>query len=289
MRNLVDGLWLSATWVERLRSELGLAGLHQVWCERPAWYVWLMGDGGAYGLELLQADEEQGLARGLFVVKYYPSPGNGLWESFSPEERDLAGVSFDQSGTPAFEAREHIPPHLFQVGALEIITNLEREWCGYSLCALSQCRWVGPGGGLVRNAPGWRLSHALLEKMLGLHAYTSKQNPVLAGFSQEPGLELRLDQAGQEETLPCPQTRAYQLSLLFGPEPGRPPLSREDWQELCPAASQGQSWEQSFSCRHYHPWEAAAEGQPVLSPLWWSLATVGYTSELASSCGCEHD
>ena len=74
MRNLVDGLWLSATWVERLRSELGLAGLHQVWCERPAWYVWLMGDGGAYGLELLQADEEQGLA-GACSCQILPLPG----------------------------------------------------------------------------------------------------------------------------------------------------------------------------------------------------------------------
>lgn len=289
MRNLVDGLWLSATWVERLRSELGLAGLHQVWSERPAWYVWLAGEAGAFGLELLQAEQDRGLARGLFMVKYYPSPAGGLWESFSLEERDLAGVSFDQSGTPAFEAREHIPPHLFQVGALEIITNLDREWCGFSLCALSQCRWVGPDGGLARNVPGWRLSHTLLTKMLGLHAYTSKHTPVLAGFSQEPGLEVRLDEAGRDESVLCPQTKAYQLSLIFGSEPGRPPLSQEAWQEISPPTTrQGQSWEQGFSCRHYHPWEASAEGLPVLSPLWWSLAEVGYTSELASSCGCEH-
>lgn len=289
MRNLVDGLWLSATWVERLRAELGLAGLHQVFSESPAWYVWLADDPGAYGLELWHAEQDNGLARGLFGIKYYPSPTGGPWESFSDQERELAGVRFDRSGTPAFEAREEIPAHLFQVGALEIITNPAREWCCFGLSALSRCRRVGPEGELLRHAPGWALSHALLERLLGLHAYTSKQTPVLTAFGQEPGLELAVGEGGGEVARPCAHSQAYSLSVLFGPEPGRPPLGPAAWQELAPAPSlQGRREQRAFHCNHYHPWEAAAEGRPVLSPLWWSLATVGYTSELATSCGCEH-
>ncbi|MCB2192059.1 MAG: hypothetical protein KQI62_10870 [Deltaproteobacteria bacterium] len=290
MRNMVDGLWLSATWVERLRIELGLAGIHQVWDERPAWYVWLVGDPGAYGLELLHAEQDDGLIHGLFGIKYYPSPGNGLWEAFSDEERNLVvGVRFDRSVTPTFEAREDIPPHLFQVGALEITTNPTREWCCFGLSALSSCSWMDADGALLRNPPGWALSYALAERLLGLHAYASKHTPVLAAFSQEPGLEVMAREDGQSLTRPCGSNQAYNLNVLFGPEPGRAPLSKEVWQELLPSASEkSQTWEREFSCRHYHPWEVTAEKQPVLSSQWWHLAEVGYTSELATSCGCEH-
>lgn len=287
---MVDALWLSATWVERLRRELGLAGMHQVWGDRPAWYVWTGDAPGAYGLELLHAEGEGGLARGLLGIKYYPSPGDGLAGAFSAEERQTAaGVRFDKSGTPAFEARDRIPAHLFQVGALEIVGDLERAWCGFGLAALSACRRVGPDGGLLRRPPGWRLSHALFAKLLGLHAYASKHTPVLAAFSQEPGLELAPAPGGGEKARPCALNQAYGLGVLFGPDPGRPPLSREAWRELLPAVSErGHRWEKAFACRHYHPWEAAVDGRPVLNPQWWRLAQVGYTSALASACGCAH-
>lgn len=225
-----------------LRSACGAnwPGRHAPGGDRPAWYVWTSDAPGAYGLELLHAEGEGGLVRGLLGIKYYPSPSEDLRAAFSQEERDtVAGVRFDPSGTPAFEARDEIPAHLFQVGALEIVGDLERNWCGFSLAALSACRKVGPDGGLLRRPPGWRLSHVLFAKLLGLHAYASKHTPVLAAFSQEPGLELAPAPGGCDEARPCALNQAYGLGVLFGPEPGNLPLSREAWLELLPEVSPG--------------------------------------------------
>lgn len=288
---------MSATWVERLRDELGLKGVHQVWDERPAWYIWLADGAGAYGLELVHAEEDGGLVRGVFGLKFYPSPHTTFWWTFSPQERSLAsGEMFDQSGAPAFEAKDQIPPNMFNVGVMELATNLEQDWCCFSLSALSECRLVRPGNGgaqadhvLERRAPGWRLSHALFDKLLCLHAFASKHTPLQAALSTEPGFEVVAAAGAPEQTRPCPPTRNYSLSVLFGPAPQLFPISLENWWALGPQAEPGvEIMSQSFTCRHYHPWDGAVEGQPVLNQQWWSLAQADYKSNLASACGCEH-
>jgi hypothetical protein len=77
------------------------------------------------------------------------------------------------------------------------------------------------------------------------------------------------------------------LSILFAPDPANPPaqpleLMRRELEET----GVRKIAEQAFSCRHYHSWDIAPSGQPVLSEDWWRLAGVDYKSELASSCGC---
>lgn len=301
-RGYIEGLLLSASWVERLRGELGLDGMHQVWGEIPAWYFWLAGSPGAHGLELAQVERldsgQDNILRAGFVVRYYPHPAGEVFIDFSRRERDLRlGPLFDPSGTPDFERREEIPSHLFTVGTLEFIWDLEHAWFLCSLTALNRCRQVrlpaaGPYGRpvLEGQAPGWRLCFDLYRRLLGLHAFQYKHTPLAAQLSREAGFEqARLQGREQAEPRDCAHNQMHSLSVLMGPDPASPPNAALDL--LRREASPGLGREtagRSFSCRHFHPWEAMVDSVPVIDPVWWSLAGVNYQSHLASACGCEH-
>lgn len=301
-RGHIEGLLLSASWVERLRCELGFEGMHQVWGEVPAWYFWLAGSPGAHGLELAQVRRlgpgQDNLLQAKFVVRFFPKQAGELFETFSPQERELRqGPLFDPSGTPDFERREEIPRHLFSVGALELLWDPDQTWALYTMSALDRCRqvrWPDQGGEqepLVEGrAPGWRLTFALYRRLLGLHAFQHKHTPLRAQFSSEAGFE-QVRGAGREQASirDCPHNRLHALAILLGPDPASPPEAALALLEQDGRPEPGREMlGRAFSCGHFHPWEAAVEGEPVLHPDWWRLAGVDYKSHLASSCGCEH-
>lgn len=301
-RVYIEGLLLSATWVERLRGELGLKGMHQVWGEIPAWYFWLAGSPGAHGLELAWVQRlgsgHDGPLRAGFALRFYPHPAGEVFGDFSRRERELRlGPLFDPSGTPDFERRQEIPGHCFTVGALEVTWDPAHAWFLCSLTALDRCRQVRlPAAGppeqplLEGRAPGWRLCFALYRRLLGLHAFQYKHTPLAAQLTREPGFEQTRREGGEQcEARDCPHNQLYGLSVLMGPEPASPPAAALALlrQESTPESGR-ESTERAFSCRHFHPWEARAAAQPVLDPVWWSLAGVDYQSHLASACGCEH-
>lgn len=301
-RGRIEGLLLSASWVERLRCELGLKGIHQVWGEVPAWYFWLAGSPGAHGLDLAQVQRlgmgRKNLLRADFLVRFFPGPTGEVFETFSPQERKLLqSPFFDRSGTPDFERRDDIPLHLFSVGALDLIWDPDQTWALYTMTALDRCRQVrrpSPGQEqeplLEGRAPGWQLTFALYQRLLGLHAFQHKHTPLRAQFSTEAGFE-QMRPIGRERavTRDCPHNRLHSLAVLLGPDPASPPEEALALLEQEGRPKPGrETVERAFSCRHFHPWEAAVDGQAVLHPDWWRLAGVGYKSHLASACGCEH-
>ncbi|MBU2516247.1 MAG: hypothetical protein KKB57_01575 [Proteobacteria bacterium] len=301
-RGRIEGLLLGASWVERLRCELGLDGMHQVWGEVPAWYFWLAGSPGAHGLELAQVRRlgpgRENLLHAEFLVRFFPSPAGELFETFTPQERELVrGPHFDHTGAPDFDTREDIPGHCFLVGALELIWDPDQTWALYTMTALDRCRQVlspAPNSGetprLERQAPGWRLTFALYQRLLSLHAFQYKHTPLRAQFSSEAGFEqVRPPDQEQAAARDCPHNQLHTLTVLLGPDPASPPeaalaLLKQDGRPEPGRETAGRA----FSCRHFHPWEAAVEAEPVLHPDWWRLARVDYKSHLASACGCEH-
>ncbi len=291
----MDGLLVAASWVERLREELGLEGVHQVWGEVPTWYLWLAASPGTYCLEMVHVSQVgDGLINGSFAVKFYPALDSEFFQDLPPLEKQLReSTLFDASGAPAFETRLDIPADLFTVGVLALTVDPDQEWGLYTITALNACRQIGlPGGGekaetLLGGLPGWELSFTLYHKLLCLHAFHKKHPPVNAQFSVEPGFEKVYTPGVDVLTRPCSANKTLTLSVLFAPDPVNPPAQALELMRGELDENGGRKIvDQHFTCQHFRGWEIGPAGQPVLSEDWWRLAGVDYKSELASSCGC---
>jgi hypothetical protein len=291
----IDGLLVAASWVERLRGELGLGGVHQVWGEVPSWYLWLGDSPGAYCLEMVDVSQVGGgLINSNFAVKFYPALDSEFFQALPPgEKQSRQSALFDESGAPAFETRHDIPADFFTVGVLALTMDPDQEWGLYTITALSVCRQVGRLGNgegeevLLGTLPGWQLSFTLYHRLLCLHAFHKKHPPVNVQFSVEPGFEKIYTSGVDVLTRRCSTNKTLSLSVLFAPDPANPPaqplaLMRQELEE-----SGGRKIvDQSFTCQHFPDWDMAPAGQPLLSEDWWRLAGVDYKSELASACGC---
>ena len=299
----VDALLMTASWVDRLRRELGLLGASQVWGERPAWYLWLACSPGAYHLEMVDAagggEDPSSLARALFSVKFYPSPESGMFNLFSPKERALMlNGCFDHTGTPVFEKLDEIEPHLFTVGSLEMVCHPAQDWMIFSLAALDLCREVkrsqprpdrAASEVTVRRAPGWELAYGLFSRLLSLWSFQHKQTPVriqmtsekgfetVSGIPEAPSIREAIDLNLQNmwvvfgSGLEIQTQAAFDLLEAELAEPGRRELIN-----------------QTFNCGHYHHIESQVKQFGAMSESWWHLAQADYKSERCTSCGCDH-
>jgi hypothetical protein len=165
----MDGLLITASWVERLRGELGLKGVHQVWGEVPAWYLWLADPPGAYCLEMVDVSRlDDNLISSMYALKFYPALDGELLQALSAEEKDIRqSAHFDATGAPAFDTRHEIPADLFTVGVLALTMDPDQEWGLYTITALSDRRQVertNDGEALLDSLPGWQLSFAPLSQ-----------------------------------------------------------------------------------------------------------------------------
>jgi hypothetical protein len=300
----VDSLLMTASWVDRLRHELGLLGASQVWGDRPAWYIWLADSPGAYQMEIVEtsdgADEDSGLARALVALKFYPRPDSGFFGHFSPQERALMqNGCIDHTGTPFFEKLGEIPPHLFSIGSLELACQPGQDWMIFSLAALDLCREVrlarpGPAKDMlsevvVRRAPGWELAYALFNKLLSLWAFQSKQTPSRIQLATESGFEML---SGLSDLPPIREARDINLQnmwVLFCADSDRPPA--EALRHLDSELAEPQREEMCnlhFTCRHFHHLEPQVKASALIKEDWWTLAQAEYQSERCNSCGCNH-
>ncbi len=290
---------MTASWVERLRSELGLLGVHQVWGDMPAWYFWFDDNPGAYCLEVVLASgiakDDHDRIRAILGVKYYPTLGDGFFENFSELEGQLLREPcFDETGTPDFDHRHLIPDNLFNVGVMELEFSPEEDWFLYTLTALDHCRKLFKSEDLEKvsenpehNIPGWHLTFILYERLLSLHAFHYKQIPVHVQFGSAPGFETVFDADGQWEVRDCKSSNAFSMSILFCPKHSVPPNWLFDFHRN--QLQQCGCWkivDHTFTCPHFHDLNISVGGSKVLSRNWWRMAEVDYKSRLASACGC---
>ena len=286
----INALLLKASWSEGLQRQSGLAMASQKWTENPGWFLWPADPDGAYSLSLDQTGEAAGgkAARGLFGIRFYPRPESGWFPLFSAEEQELVlGGLFDDTNTPVFEAQDKIPENLFLVGWMEMDLDLDQNWCLCSLSALESCLEYDRRE-LVRQVPGWKLSHRLYSTLLCLLANHGRMKPVFAHGLREDGFEMVRQKEGSLKDRKSPAF-LYGLSVLMvrpplGPPPRALKLLADD-HERTEAAPIFQS---VFSCGHLHGPGPEICGEKALNPKWWSLAGEEFTSHLCSTCGCEH-
>jgi hypothetical protein len=179
----MDGMFTKVSWVEDLRVELGVEAVSQVWGDDPEYYVWIAGAPGIHHIKLEWVEYDTShpaLIRGLFSIRCYPLIGSTLMGSFSLEEqRIVSGPLFDDTNTPRYESRDAIPGECFAVGTMEILQDIMGATTLFVLESLD--RFVTKSlhsiahtavsstsnesdrlPTILRNVPGWSLSHLCL-------------------------------------------------------------------------------------------------------------------------------
>ena len=219
---------------------VGLRAIHEVASSlgMPGWYLWPHGREGAYMLELASAEPtEQGEARGLWMMRYFPHPGEPAFAHYTPEERELRlSQAFDQTGTPRFGALPQGEESLFGLGWLTL--DLDPGGQAQDLV------WSAPGQ-TDGEASAWAWGLSLADSLVSALCLHLGQGPAHAWVveMEANGLASELD--------PSPSAWS-QLGVAFS-----------SGQERLPGPQAGRLMA-----------EARGEDQAggLLNPLWWHIA-----------------
>jgi hypothetical protein len=304
-RNKVESMLLTASWVEQVREMLDLAGVSQVWGERPAWYIWIEGAPGVYALVLEEGEifdaADHPRVLGHFAVKCYPYEAAGVFDSFSPAERKMIiGELFDHTHTPRLESRQRIPEAFFTVGSLSFMLNTAETAVMFTFDSLDYLKWTtitaktvqrkglndSHEKRIIRNIPAWQVGYPLFDRLISLYAFYSKRSPAFIGATRSPGFECTVDIDQTLESRVCDETWQYSTSVLFLNVTDTEEQVDKNWRaHLEPEEKIVFEHPCSHSaCNHF-----AVDGRlpVVINPLWWHLANADLKSELTSTCGCE--
>ena len=314
-RNQIDGMLTTVSWVDEVKTMLGIDGVSPIWSKAPAWYFWFAEAQGVYHLQLSEVsirEEPPGTARGTFAVKCYPFTDQRAFNLFSFQERHLVQSRFfDHTHTPRFEDRQRIPDTLFNVAVMECELDLEHDRACFTLESLDSMRvgydkeaaqhyeLIGKSrtyakGETDRAVPGWEMGYLFFDRFLSMHAFYSKAKPVRLRVTRSPGFEYVYTGDDTFECVAAPDVHCLSASVFFGPASGHHHLAdmKADplvTHETAPDRT-GVLYDQTFTCGHCHTaGDSACHALPDhthINPLWWSLADADYKSHLASSCGC---
>ncbi len=298
---------ITASWVERVKSILGLQGVSQIWCETPAWYFWLAEAPGAYELRLESVNVPDvgtgGIITGLFAVRFFPRPVGWAFSTFSPEERKLVSSElFDETDTLRLEAREHVHPHLFTIATIGISLSEETEGLGlFTLEAPEVSLWrvQSPAGTdanqgevarqtdrdvVTRRVPSWRLARGLFDCLVSLHAFAANSRPGRVIVTSSPGFDVVRREDGAITTEETQKGSILTQSVLFDPAGGEGSRLSEvlDRETAQPDAQVILNWKAACQCHNSPPVEAGT----YVSEHWWSIADAERVSHLGSTCGC---
>ncbi|MEW6139018.1 MAG: hypothetical protein AB1733_12355 [Thermodesulfobacteriota bacterium] len=300
---------IGASWSDELKELLGLSQVRQVWKYAPTWYFRIAEVPGVYRLQLedtsLPEDSPGHGVRGMFSLSFYPSWGDGLASRFSFEERALIKSRFfDPDGTPTFERMDEIPPGLFVVGALDWKMDPDDRWALFTLESLSSMRVryeaerleesslltesrLYREGEIAREVPGWDLSRHLFDRLISLWAYHCRTKPQHVAFTGSQGFEhVYLGPSQGPECMPADDIYLYSLHVAFAHEGCEGDTDRALSEELS-RSNQQILFSRSFDCGCPHHFSGETPPQVRLNPLWWTLSDRHFSSNLASTCGCE--
>lgn len=298
---------ITASWVESVKSILGLQGVSQIWCETPAWYFWLSEAPGAYELRLEPLDDPDvgtgGILNGLFSVRFFPRPAGWAFSTFSREERNLVSSElFDETNTLRAEARECVHPHLFTIATIGISLSEENDGLGlFTLEApeTSQWRVESPPGtdgcqekvpdrshrdSVTRRVPAWRLARGLFDCLVSLHAFAANTRPERVVVTSSPGFDVVRMADGTIATEETRDGRILTESVLFNSAGENASSLSEvlDREKAQPDSRLILDWKAPCSCHNAPP----AQGGTYISEHWWSIADSERVSHLGSTCGC---
>ncbi len=245
-RTVVGALITQGFAVDSVRDGLDLKGASEVWGgpetdDHPAWYFWLTSSRGAYRLRLEQSENLEACpspaVRGVFSVKYYPSPSEPVFRHFSEQERGLVdGPLFDATNTPTFDAQALIPEPLFNVGAIGCTKDLATGQVFLEFTSIDRLRFFpapahaggdGPerpenGDGVppVRQLPAWDVGYPLFDALVGLQAFRGRTPPKRIVLSRQDGFEFVATGTGGDDLRDSRAATFKSLLVAFFPEDG---------------------------------------------------------------------
>ena len=216
VRRVMEDMFILLFFDKQACHRIGFTKISRLVSQKPGWYLWTKEQKGAYLLELADVvylDKEVGTdylnnipeVKAEFVLRYYPSPEEPLFEDFAFIEREVRlGPYFDHTGTPLFEKQNGIHESLFAVGNLYL--DFDKGLNFAILKISSQDRWIEivkngplvktdqrqtieviPEGMMARNIPGWELSWYFYDKLLLGFCYVHKTFPFGLGLTEFPG------------------------------------------------------------------------------------------------------
>jgi len=294
-RSKIDGMLLTASWVEKVKEMLGLTGVSQVWGEKPGWYFWISHAPGVYHLQMEDAyiKEVNGidLVNGIFSIKCYPFAQEKVFHSFSFEERGYVESDFfDHTNTPRIERQNDIPESLFNIGTLEYTLDTDDSWSLFTFESLGSLRIRYEReavqeypplkkkkrlakGELGRNVPGWELGYPLFDRLLSLSSNLSKRKPIRVIMTSSPGFEYVYDKASVFQCLEASDIEIYSLTVLFTSVGRKIDLECDELiTEQLRDGCQEVIYDRTFQCGHLHHDHEHLPLATSLNELWWSLA-----------------
>jgi hypothetical protein len=303
-RNRIEGLLIRASWVETLRSMLGLKGVSQIWNGDAAWYLWLQGAPGVYALVFSEGDDVVSnghrLFEGHFALKCYPYAHDAGFAGFSDEERRwIQSDRFDATNTPKFDALAEIPEALFTVGSLSLVSDADdslalltyqsldalRIYQSDQVAARADGAPVSGTARLVRNVAGWATGYPLFDCLVGLYTHSTRQPPAFCGVTRSRGFDYTFFADGQAECRPS--RRTVQTAVTIGFQSSDRDIDRLEtlWRDRLEKGEKIQAARRLPVSMD----DAGAAGLPdslALNPKWWEIAASDFKSELSSACGC---
>ena len=310
-RNKIDNMLITASWVDKVKELTGLQAVSPVWGDNPVWYFWLDQTAGAYSLELNETMSHQWesnpMAGGMFSLKHYPSANSQFFNRFSFEEQALVESDFfDDTHTPLFEQRDRIPASLFNVAAIEMITDTTDNLTLFSLEALDSMQVFSgqtfsqtyPETGInksytteekIRDVPGYELGYPLFSCLLSLYSFYSKIKPVRVLLTRYPGFKYVYTTPQEYQCIDTDDVQIYSLNVIFSDSTNEKLKTGEKLiGERLKHSNNEVLFDQEytaghFPCNHISPIVIAD-----LDEKWWSLAEADYKSNITSTCGCEN-
>jgi hypothetical protein len=317
VRRVMEDMFILLFFDKGACQRIGFTNISRIIGEKPGWYFWTKDQKGAYLLELADAvyfDKEGGTdyinnvpgVRAEFVLRYYPSPEEPLFEDFAFIERDVRlGPYFDHTGTPFFEKQNEIHQSLFAVGNLYL--DFDKGLNFAILKISSQDRWIEivkegpvvetdhrqsievvPEGTMARNIPGWELSWRFYDKLLLGFCYVHKTFPFGLGLTEFPGGVYHLYARNKviEAHEPDVRGRTLEAGVLLQPNQ-RPPIDPEILKEAFSRSIQlsREETEIQIDCftsppKDRHPW---------INPDWWTASSWTYQPSRDINYCCMRD
>ncbi len=296
-------MFITASWVESVKQEVGVSGVSPVWDDQPIWYVWVESAPGPFALSLEQTDfhtiNGETLISGQFALKCYPWPTNLMFSVFSKAERQaiLSGL-FDRTNTPVLETRDQIRATDFGVGALTIVLDPKADLFRLTFDSLDYLRErhlsesepndmsMADEREIIRCVPGWKIGALFFERFVALRAFYSKQNPFKVGICRSPGFETIKTAQGNGEIIAATDLSCQSISVLFKQPRADLAAAKALWRDRLEADDQVVMDDDGDQYDHR---EELADFP--LAHLWRRFADMEAHSHLSSTCGCDahHD
>jgi hypothetical protein len=107
-----------------VREEIGIRLVSGI-TQNQGWFLWMNDSDGVYDLYSLPGEHDNSAN---YLIKYYPSLDEEVFESYSDKEKKLRKEMLFEAGVPKYGVRESILAEHFIVGYLDVLWEDEAIW-----------------------------------------------------------------------------------------------------------------------------------------------------------------